>query len=76
MLNLMHGFVEEHGFSCNAVALNGSSPSAEIIKYATETSADLLVAGAHAVSAMKRIAFGSTTAGLLANCSVPIFLDN
>jgi nucleotide-binding universal stress UspA family protein len=76
MLNLMKEFISEHGFACNSVALSGSRTSDEIIKYVDETSTDLLVAGAHAVSAIKRITFGSTTAGLMSNCTIPVFLDN
>lgn len=76
MLGLMSGYISDHGFRCKPVSLSGSDPGNEILKYAESTGCDLIVAGAHSVSAIKRVAFGSTTAALLDKCTIPLFIDN
>lgn len=74
-LRLMRSFLQAHGFMLiTATRLDGKTPKTRLLDYATETHADLIVAGAHAVSAMRRAAFGSTTYTLLKGCTVPLFL--
>lgn len=76
LLKLISDYIADHGFSCKTTALKGTDPGEEILKYLSDTEADLLIAGAHSISAIKRITFGSTTARLLSSCSIPSFLDS
>ena len=75
-LNLMSSYLSVHGFDVTSVCLTGSNAAKEIIRYAEDVSVDLIVAGAHSVSAIARLAFGSTTSAFLHNSPVPVFLDN
>lgn len=76
LLRLLREYVESHGFACKAISLSGSQPAEEILKYLDNSGGDLLVAGAHAVSGIKRVAFGSTTAKLLSKCNIAVFVDS
>ncbi len=75
LLRLMHAFLRAHGFThVRETSLDGGSPGERLPAYAAQCGADLVVAGAHATSAMRRMAFGSTTHALLEQCTVPLFL--
>ncbi len=64
-----------HDFkTVRTTSLELADPQARVLEYAKECEADLIVAGAHSVSAMKRIAFGSTTHALIEGCPIPFFL--
>jgi len=68
-------FLRAHGFD-NVVetSRDGGKPGEKLIEHASHIEADLIVAGAHSVSAMRRMAFGSTTHSLLTLSSHPLFL--
>ncbi len=67
--------LKAHGFSSVTTrSLEGNDPSSKLMEQAELVEAGLIVAGAHSVSALRRLAFGSTTATLLANCQLPLFL--
>lgn len=51
------------------------SPAEAILIHQSEISADCTVLGAHAVSAIKRLAFGSTTHELITSTDSPLFLS-
>ena len=75
LLNKAEEFLRAHGFDAVLKSnIDGASPLPAILEHAALVQADLIVAGAHSVSALRRIAFGSTTAGLLERCSLPLFL--
>ena len=76
LVGLLKDYVSSYGYGARTTTLQSSSTENDIIEYANNSGADLVVAGAHSVSAIKRVAFGSTTAGLLKECPVPLFLDN
>lgn len=68
-------YVRAHPFTrveetCRAA----SAPAPLLLEHARETGATLIVAGAHAVSAARRVAFGSTTHALLAGANVSLFV--
>ncbi len=64
-----------HGFeSVITKSLVGTDPATKLMEQAELVNAGLLVAGAHSVSALRRIAFGSTTANLLSKTQIPLFL--
>ncbi len=69
-------FLRKHGFQkVTKTIVSGNKPSAEILKRCDETEADLIVLGAHAVSAIKRLTFGSNTHDLITKSETPLFLS-
>lgn len=75
LLGYAAGFLKAHGFErITEASMVGGEPAASILEEAERTKADLIVAGAHSVSAVRRMAFGSTTHTLLKNCTIPLFL--
>jgi len=75
-LQMAKSYMDAHGYSAHTSSIHGSDPAYEIVEYAKQYEADVVVAGAHSVSKIAKLAFGSTTASLLKNCPVPLFLDN
>ncbi len=68
-------FLRDHGFAqVVETSRNGGKPDHRLLEHVRHIEADLVVAGAHSVSAMRRLAFGSTTHTLLSECPVPFFL--
>lgn len=75
LLGLAAGFLRAHGFEqIIETSLEMDQPDRRLLKHAETSSADLVVAGAHSVSAVTRLAFGSTTHSLLKECDIPFFL--
>lgn len=75
LLRLAGAFLRDHGFErISETSMAGTAPAERLLEQAGRVGADLIVAGAHSVSAMRRMAFGSTTHTLLATCKVPLFL--
>ncbi|NBC18334.1 MAG: universal stress protein [Bacteroidetes bacterium] len=75
LLHQSAAFLRAHGFErVVETSRDGGKPGDCLIEHADHIEADLLVAGAHSVSAMRRMAFGSTTHTLLANSVRPLFL--
>ena len=74
-LTQVKAYGEAHGYSVNTLALEGTDPSEEIVKALERHQADVLVAGAHIVSPLSRIAFGSTSASLLHQVNIPMWLE-
>lgn len=75
-MRLAQDYMTVHGFNVTTTSEIGTDATKEILDYAHRIEADLLVAGAHSVSRFTRLAFGSTTAALLENSPVPLFLDH
>lgn len=76
LLQLMGAYLATHGFAVRQSSLSDDETAERISRHAEQSAADVVVAGAHAVSALKRLAFGSTTARLLAACPTPLFLHH
>ena len=76
IVRLMASYLETHGFSVRQTSVRGENTAEQISEYAQQSGADVVVAGAHAVSMLKRIAFGSTTSRLLKDCPKPLFLHH
>ena len=55
--------------------IKSDSPAESILRHQKNISADCSVLGAHAVSAIKRFAFGSTTHELITKTASPLFLS-
>ena len=76
ILRLAAEFVEAHGLKAKTTALKGDNTSDLLIQYVSDSAASLLVAGAHSVSGIRRIAFGSTTNRLINDVPIPLFVDS
>ncbi len=74
MLQRARAYASQHGFTVSIHSLVGADPSEEIMQCAARYEADLLVAGAHSVTALSKIAFGSTTSALLSGVTLPMWL--
>lgn len=74
VVRLMASYLETHGFRVRQTSIRGDDTAKQILDYAEQSNADVVVAGAHAVSKIKRLAFGSTTSRLLTDCPKPLFL--
>jgi nucleotide-binding universal stress UspA family protein len=75
-LRMAKSYMDAYGYNVQTASIQGTNPVQEIVEYAQRYEADVVVAGAHSVSQLTKLAFGSTTASLLDNCPVPLFLDN
>lgn len=76
ILRLMSSYLETHGFSVHQTSVRGDGTAEQISSYAEQSGADIVIAGAHSVSKLKRLAFGSTTEKLLTDCPRPLFLHH
>lgn len=69
-------YLEAHGFKPRTVGLSGGNPIQQILDHATGMNSDLLVVGANSVSALRKMAFGSTTSSLIKQSPIPLFMDS
>lgn len=76
MLGLAKKYLEIYGFTPHAMSLDGDDPRKVILDYAVTLQADLVVAGAHSVRMLHKLAFGSTTESLLEDSPIPLFLES
>lgn len=76
LLGLAEEYLRAHGFEAESSAQKGDDPDEQIVDCINQFGADIVVAGAHSVSKIKQLAFGSTTASLLNNSPVPLFLHH
>lgn len=77
-LHLASDLLKAHGYkNINQELLSAESSNADaIIDYIHKEQSDLVVLGAHSVSAVRRLAFGSTTHDMVQNSPVPLFLSH
>ncbi len=77
MLRLVRDYFAAHGIEAKTANMGGGGHVADqIIAHAEQSGADVVVAGSHVVSKVRRLAFGSTTADLLQRCTLPLFLHH
>ena len=75
LVGLAADFMEAHGFRKTKKLSLPEGPSDErLLDYVRHAAIDLVVAGAHSVSAMRRITFGSTTYAFLEDGDTALFL--
>lgn len=75
ILDFANDYLLEHGFkNISQNILDKENISKQILERREEISADLIVLGAHAVSAIKRLTFGSTTHELITKTDTPLFM--
>ncbi len=75
-LRMAKSYMDAYGYNVHISSIQGGNTADEIVAYTQQYEADVVIAGAHSVSKLARLAFGSTTASLLQHCPVPLFLDN
>jgi nucleotide-binding universal stress UspA family protein len=67
-------YLKSHGYeSISENSLSEGDPGERILEHAENSGTDLLAAGTHSVSAIQRLAFGSTTQHLIDQCVAPLF---
>jgi nucleotide-binding universal stress UspA family protein len=75
LLELAQSYCEAHGFSVSVASVESRGDTGEqILTHAEEIDADLIVAGAHAVTRVQKWVFGSATEHLLAESTFPLYL--
>lgn len=75
MLGLATSYLSAHGFTAvESTSLPGGTPKDSLLDHASQTRADLIVAGAHSRSGIKEFFFGSTASGLIDDAEIPLFL--
>lgn len=76
ILNQAETYLKEHGFYyISKSVLEKGKPGERILNMQLEKKPDLLLIGAHSVSAVQRAAFGSTTHYMISNSRGPLFLS-
>lgn len=69
-------YMKEHGYYyITKKVLDKGNPGERILSYQIEKNPDLLLLGAHSVSAIRRAAFGSTTQYMITNSPGALFLN-
>lgn len=74
ILDLLASYLEKHGFVVGQTSIREDGVAEQISEYARDSGVDIVVAGAHSVSMLRKLAFGSTTQKLLNECPTPLFL--
>lgn len=75
VLRLAEDYLKTHGFTrINKTVLEKGSPGEKLLEYQQGTAADLFLLGAHSMSAIRRMTFGSTTHYLVTHSKVPLFM--
>ena len=75
-LRIAKSYMDAHGYNTHVSSIQGTDPAKQIVEFAQQFEADIVVAGAHSVSKLTKLAFGSTTASLLENSPVPLLVDH
>ena len=75
LLELAKSYVAAYGFSAETHSISSNDSAREIITYARQFNASIVVAGAHSVSKLKAFMFGSSTETLLKEFPALLFLD-
>ncbi len=68
-------YLKTYGFEAHPITLHGGKPVEHIVGYAEQKKAQLIIAGAHSVSMMHKLAFGSTTESLVKDGRFVLFLE-
>ncbi|MFY0684461.1 MAG: universal stress protein [Balneola sp.] len=78
LLHLANNYLKAHGYEkINELLLNGKGGSGkQILNHVTDTNADLVVMGAHSMTGIKKLTFGSVTRELVRKSPVPLFLSS
>ena len=75
MCGFAQRYLESHGYTTSVAVISGEDPCREVLAYSEQINADLVVAGAHSVSRVRELAFGSTTKKMIEDGTIPLFLE-
>ncbi len=75
-LRIAKSYMDAHGYNTHVSSIQGIDPAKQIVEFAQQFEADIVVAGAHSVSKLTKLAFGSTPASLLEKSPVPLWVDH
>jgi len=75
-LQLTKGYLNAHGFDSKVISVIDKSPELAIMEQAQLLKADLIVSGGTAHSGITGIRFGHTTAHLVENSTIPLYVDH
>lgn len=76
LLHLVRDYLKAHEYrKINEQLLDNGDTGERIIDYIKENGVDLVIMGAHSMSAIRRLTFGSTTHELVKNSPIPLFLS-
>ena len=76
VLGMAREYVGIHGFRAETLSVESDEACGQILETVATCKADLLVAGAHVVSPLLRLARRSTTSAVLDSVPVPLWLDH
>jgi len=77
LLKLATNYLGTHGFEkIQQTILDKGNPGERLLKRLEDTQPDMVILGAHSMSAIKRMTFGSTTYDLIRKSNVPLFVNN
>jgi nucleotide-binding universal stress UspA family protein len=76
LLHLVSNYLKTHNFNNITTRLVDQGNTGDrIISYIRETGVDMIIMGAHSMSALRRLTIGSTTHDLVKNSPVPLFVS-
>ncbi len=78
VLHLAYDYLKAHGYErVNELLIDEKGGAGkQIINHVEDTGADLVIIGAHSMSAIRRLTFGSVTHELVKNSPIPLFLSS
>ena len=76
VLSLAKSYAEAHGFTVNTKSMDDHDPKKAILSEANASEVDLIVVGVHVKRTLTGKKLGETTAFLLKNSDVPVFMDH
>lgn len=65
---------QEAGVQCQCIAMMADTPRDGIVRIAEEHACDLILMGTHDRSQVGKLLLGSSAAGVLAGCDIPLLL--
>lgn len=75
LLTKARNYVKDWGYTVYSASLKGDDHYKHIMQYADHVNAGVIVAGAHSVSKMSKMVFGSTTNSLVQNGEKMVFIE-
>ena len=75
LLTKAREYISDWGFTAYSASLKGDDHYKHIMQYADHVEAGIVVAGAHSVSKVSKLVFGSTTASLVENGEKILFIE-
>lgn len=77
LLRLAREYLKAHEIAdIHTEILETGNPGERLLEFQQQVSADLFVMGAHSMSAIRRLTFGSTTHKLVTESKIPLFLSH